>query len=709
MESNRRPGAGPEAVDLREIGGAIRRNAIWIIGGASLGLILALAITFSLPPQYQAASTVLVRSGEQAPSALARVGALVGGLPGGVRSSDLDTELQLLTSRALIGEVVDSLELQSQILEPEKMSPHSIFAGAEYAPVLTSAVYEFRRRGGSYEVSGPGASGLAVPGVPYHLPGAVLTMRRSGLPETFTAEIVGREDAIDRVQTNLTAANPGGDVVQLAFRARDPQMAAAVPNALVAHYLRRRRTSDRGVNQRRFEFLTNQADSIAAELAMAEVSLRRQQEGSGIIDPEAVGRADLERVMSLRAELEAIEVEARALEQIITQSTSGEISARQLAAYPTFLRNGAINSLLSRLLELETRRVELLERRTDRDPDVVAVTKTIDALEDQLVALSQSYRSGLLRQREALRRELGQYRQEVASLPGQAQENTRRRRDVARLSETLLALQAQMVEARLAAISEGGDVRQIDRAVVPRKPSFPNPLLNSAGGLLAGLFFGVVGAVVFSQVRRRIFEPWEAELATGLPAARFDPQLPLFFPAVAAVRTVLLLPVGRTALASRVGEHIAATAALRGTDVVFADMRGTDGYHAPVGQSVANGGPAALSGLGPDSKALTPVAAANGVDYPVYRRNGRGTSALEIRETLSQLEARYSLVVAVLPELADPVSVALMIPERSTVLVAERGVARSDLQEVIALLNRMGIASAGVVIDAKAGNGGGGS
>lgn len=698
------PGPDSDTVDLREISAAIRRGAPWIAGSAVLGLVLAMLVTYSLEPRYRATSTVLVRSGDPAPSVLARLGGLMGGLPGGIRS-DLDTELQLLTSRVLIGGVVDSLGLQAWAEKPGQVNPRKVFAAAAYDPLLKPEVYEFERDGAVYRVSGRGATGPAVPGTPYRLPGAVVTLRPTGLPESFSVELVPREDAIDLVRSDLAAEAAGGDVVQVTFRAPDAQTAAAVPNAIVAEYLKRRRTSDRGLNQRRFEFLTVQADSIAAELVMAEGALRTQQEGSGVIDPEATGRADLDRVMSLRAELEAIEVEARALDEIITQSAAGEIPARQLAAYPTFLRNAAINNLLSRLLEMETRRVELLERRTDRDPDVVAVTKTIEALESQLVALSRSYRTGLLRQREELRKELGQYRQEIAALPGQAQESTRRRRDVARLSETLLALQSQMVEARLSAITEGGEVRQIDRAIVPRGPYFPNPVLNSVGGLFAGLFFGLIGAVVLGQVRRRVYESWEAELATGLPALQFDPHLPLAFPAATGAQSLLVLAAGDGVSVSPVGDHLAATAALRGADVVFMDLLNPAFTRQLVTDAESGGGARTVAEVQPSSRALVPVSSPNGRGYAIYRPDTHASSALELRQSVQELERRFTLVVAVLPGIHDSLSVSLLVPGRCAVVVARAGIPRAELVNAVSMLNRMEVSVAGVVVETPAKNG----
>src|SRR5690606_1028635 len=114
---------------------------------------------------------------------------------------------------------------------------------------------------------------------------------------------------------------------------------------------------------------------IRLELAAAEAALRTFQEGSGILHPELNGRIDVERAMELETEYETLGVEARTLREILDAGASGSLPVRALAAYPTFLRNAAINSLLERLLSAETERLQLIEAefRTERDPEVAAL------------------------------------------------------------------------------------------------------------------------------------------------------------------------------------------------------------------------------------------------------------------------------------------------------------------------------------------------
>lgn len=679
-----------DAVDLRDIGAALSRGKAWVAGGAVAGLLAGMLATTLLSPRYEGQATIVLRGGEASGS----LGGLASALPIGLGGTSVfDTELAILSSRQVLGEVVDSLRMQATVLEPESTPLGAIFADVRLpAQVEKPMTFRFEKSGGAFRVEGPGATGEARPGVPFALAGGSVTLRADSLPDRFEVSVVSRQDAIQAASRELTAKPGVGDVAVLEFEAGDPQTAAAVPNAMIARYMERRRTTDRGTNQHRYEFLTAHADSISRALAISEGRLRAYQEESGTMDPALSGQSDLGQAARLRAELEELDAEARALGEI----ANGRVpSTRDLAAYPTLLRNGAMNNLLSRMLDLESQRTALLNRRTPEDPDVVVLSTQIKQLEGELVGLSRSYVQGTERKRNELRQELSRYEGTLAALPARSEQILRLQREVRRLSETLVALQTQLVQTRLAAIGEGGDVRPLDLAVVPRNPSFPIPLLNLLGGLLGGLFFGAVGAVAAARARPRVREAWEAELAAGVPALRLgaDPSEPLLLGSAGGARTLLVLPVGESGSQRPVAERLAATAGLRGESAVLVDLRGEEVPALPPGAPAVEEEEEHAAG--------TKLVARRREDgLSVWYPNGDRAPAT-LRRALEELESRFDRVFVVLPRLESPVTVSLLAPERPVVLAGRASrVLRTELAETTGLLARFGCAAAGVVLEA---------
>ena len=649
----------PDTIDLGEVAGALRRGWRQVAAGVAVGLLAAVAALLFLRPQFEGTATVLLKSTEEGGSSLAsRMGALPAGLLAPAVSaslgSQLETEVAILSSRAVLGRVVDSLGLQARVLRPVGTPSGAILVPATYPGSFKPLTYLFEREGDArrYRVRGPGVQAIATAGEPVQLAAGVVTLRREGLPPSFVVRFFDLEDAITRAFKQLKVGKPKGEVAQITFRADDSLTAAAAPNAAIAIYLERRKTTDRGTNQRRLEFLIGYADTVARRLTEADHRLRLFEEASGVLDPELMGKAIVERATALRQQLELVEVEAAALNQMIARAAAGALTARQLAAFPTFLKSPAINELLSQMAVLETERLKLVEHRTDRDPEVQAIVASVRNLEGQLTPLATAYSGALARQREEIATQLDSVRAVLAALPGQTESSMRLQRDVKLLGQTFLALQAQVVEARLAAITEGGDVRQIDLAEPPKEPVFPRPLPTLSIGLIAGLLLGCLAALQVAYLGRWIRRPEDVERLVGIAGMVLDSGAPLLIGGLADFHTILIVPLGHGANAGAVARQLASTAADREMTVAVADQA--------TGEAARGG---------------------------------------SIRPAIRALEADHSVVFAPVPRLDDLRTAALLDETRPVLFVARAGrLARRELVAAVDTLRRLGVPCSGVVL-----------
>lgn len=451
-------GPSPD-LELGEVTGALRRGLKGIAIGIVLGLVGALLVILFAPARFDGRALVLVRTQQVSPGSLVReqfgaLAPLAGNALGLGQGGDaLKTELALLQSRALLGDVVDSLRLQLR---------------AGRTPPTTLAV--------------------PVPRDERFKP------RTVELPDGGSAKLVDREDAIDDLAKRLEVGVSGGEAIEIRYAARDSLSAAAVPNLIAARYLERRRGVDRGLNQRRVEFLEAQVDSVERALRAAVDASRRVGEGGAGLAAEASERAELEQRVTMQLQAVQARGELDALDALLADLGSGE--SQRLAGFPSLLRSPAVNELVAELARRETERTVLLGRVTERDPEAIALDSAIARLRGQLRPLATTYA-------EALRRQVAQLDQQVAAsearslaLPGAAAKLFLAQSEVERLSKLNLALAAQLLDARLAALAEGGDVRLVDAAVVPRRVGFPRKTMTLAVGLAAGLVLGLFVALL---------------------------------------------------------------------------------------------------------------------------------------------------------------------------------------------------------------------
>lgn len=663
-----------ETIDLADVARSLRRGWRVIVSSVAVaGLIVLLLILFG-PRRFSGSASVVVKSSAGMGSLLSRVaGEVVGGgtgggggggggevIAGGVSAvlggtgSPLETDMQILESNAVLRAVIDSLKLQVQPRSPSNLPSSAFVRDAELPhPFRRLDLHFTRSANGHYHVVGRGVDTTVAAGGRLAVPVGTLTMNET-LPPEFTLRLLDLEDALKRVSTSFGVKKVGGEVLKVSYRAQDSITAATVPNVALAEFLARKRTSDRGVNAHRAEFLATELDSVTRELATAERNLRRFQERSGLLDAEIVGKLELESVSNLRKSLGEVEVEAVALDQLLGQIAAGSMSARQLVGFPAFLRSGGINSLLQQLSALETERTRLLERRLETDPEVVALSRSIKDVEGQLVPLAKSYQASLARQRAQITAQLAAQDSKLESFPGAAELGGRLLRDVKRLGTTQTALQTELVQARLNTVSEGGDVRGLDVAIVPKKVVFPEPWLTSGVGLAAGLIVGIVLALVGGSHGRFLDDQYAIERALGVPALRFDARTPLLMSGRSRVSTLLLIPVEPYVETARVAERLAETALARGESATILDLTARN----PVTQLGSS-----VGGM------------------------------------IARLEQEHGLVIARLPGLSAESTAAVLSESRPVLLVApSRRINRRELAGAIETLRRLEVPCAGVVL-----------
>jgi uncharacterized protein involved in exopolysaccharide biosynthesis len=653
--------SSPDTIDLADVARSVRRGWRVVLGSVAVCLVLALLVILFGPRRFEGKASAIVRSADPSSTLLSRIGGdALGGLAAGAGAlfgsggSQLETEIQILQSNSVLGAVVDSLMLQVQPRHPGGLPAAGFVRDMRLPGSFRRLDLEFQRAAaGQYKVSGKGVNTTVVAGGVVTTPVGTIALRDS-LPPEFTLRLLDHQDAVAQVGRGLNVKKAGGEVLAVSYRASDSVTAAAVPNVALATYLARKKTSDRGVNAHRVEFLSAQLDTTALQLATAEQALKQFQERSGLLDPEVMGKLELEQAADLRKSLGEVEVEQGALDQMLAQVAAGHMTQRQLAAFPAFLKSGGINDLLSRISELETQRTQKLETRLETDRDVVALDKSIADLESQLVPLGKAYSGALQRQRSEIEGQLASMAAQLDQFPGEAQTSGRLVREVKRLGLTYAALQTQLVEARLSAIAEGGDIRALDTATVPKRVAFPDPVITTAAGLGAGLIVGLLLALVAGSHGRYLEGPAAIERAAGVPALRFDPRTPLLMSGRSAVRTVLLIPVEQGVATLRVAERLANTALARGQSATILDLT------APAADARAGAG---------------------------------------VGEMISRLEQEHSLVIVRLPGMAADSTAAALSDDRPVLLVApSRRVSRRDLTGAMDTLRRLDVPCAGVVL-----------
>lgn len=553
------PAPSPELPDtrLRDALGVLLRHRWLIIGCVTLVTAGAVLATRLMTPIYQSSASVRIDQQRTDVPALDVLDRLAG--------TEITTEMQVIQSRSLAEELVDSMGLTVRVDEPRGIPRSRVFGDIHItrpteglAPVVhrkplldrlagrvrgwfsPSPGYQLvRGSDGRYALRDRASGrqlGTVSPGQRIDLEKASFTFSPAEpLADEYGFYLIPFDDAVDATLRAISVNRPvqTSNIVEIAFADPDIELTRDVPNVLASLYLRHRHGVSSAQNGATVRFLRDQLDRLSATLTAKEDSLRRFREAQQVVSLPDEARTQVERLAELKAQRSQIQAEHDALGKLLddvrrsaaTRRPSDPSPFRYLVAFPTLLHNGAAEGLLSSLTSAEDRRADLLTRRTPNDPDVVALNERIGQIESELNGVTSTYYEGLGNQMSALDGLVTQSQARLNTLPAKEVQLDRLEREPKVLQDLYTMMQTRLKEAEIAEAAIDPTARIIDLAELPQEPVRPKPMLNVLLALMAGILIGVSAAYAREYADRNVHSRADVQALTQLPVLGLIPRI----------------------------------------------------------------------------------------------------------------------------------------------------------------------------------------
>lgn len=479
--------AGQVEIDLRSMIYAIRRNALWAGAIVAAALILGVLFTILAVPQYVATSRVLVEM-----------------------EADQIIEGADIQPAAMVQDADRFLQTQVDILRSHSLAQRVV---EEEGLAESEAFFE--------------AQGLTIP-VEDDLPDGP-----NGVLDLATYR---EEVAIEALHESLTVNLPlESRVISISFESADPVLAAKISNAIAENYIAANLSRKFDSSAYARDYLAQQLSDARAKLEQSERDLNQYSRAAGLIRVSGQGQnADQESTLSITNEalqqFNQVANEATA-RRIAAQQTWESVAGQPLMSIPQVLQNNAVQSLLTEKAEAEAALSAERSRHLDDHPNVEALQARVDEIDQQVNTVANSIKRSIeLQYRNAAEQE-GIIQGQVDGLRSDAlneQDRGVQYNVLKRVAETDRALYNTLLtrfnELNATAGASSNNVSLVDVAEPPRKPSFPNPILNMFIALLGGLAFA--GGFVFlrEQLDESIRSPDDVERKIGLPLLGLVPK-----------------------------------------------------------------------------------------------------------------------------------------------------------------------------------------
>lgn len=513
----------------------VTRNRLLVLSAVIISPLIAGVVASLIHPVFSSTLSLRIEEKKSGLPVLEALTALSD------QGGELSTEMEVLRSRTLAEQTVDSLGLQATVVIPRSVwsriisrnrlpKPRSeVLSSVRVARSSGGAQYHFARVSDARFSVVDAASGKKIGDVVSGVPQSIGSMSFILAPsarqfQAFDIHVSPFANAVASYRTKIFVQRLQRDAnfVNVRFESEDPQLAADVPNVLADRFLQLRNQTTKAEARSTVVFLREQIDTLSRQLAATEDALRAFREGNQVVsltDEANIRVSELTRLQAERnqkqAEHDALQSALAEAERASKESGTDSTSAyRGLMAYPTLAQTGAVQYLQA-LNEAENQRALLLQRRTRQNRDVQVLTARISDLERQITASVKAYLAGLKSQVNSMDAALAKFGRQMDRIPSKEMRFIRLQRQNKVLADIYTLLQTRLQEARIAQAVEDSRVSIVDPALVPVKPTRPNRKRYVLLGLLVGLLAGIGLAVIREMLDRTIHMREEVAQITG--------------------------------------------------------------------------------------------------------------------------------------------------------------------------------------------------
>jgi capsular exopolysaccharide synthesis family protein len=331
-------------------------------------------------------------------------------------------------------------------------------------------------------------------------------------------------------------------LVDVAFSSRDAKLSATITNALVEKYLD-------DAHRSKYESTLKAAESLSPELNELKDSVdkanktmtdfQRTHEGAELVAgvapstdaaADTTGQAMASNPIAVRVAQLNQQLTVSIADRLQQQSYMQLIDRGRTDVLPQMKDNQLIQELTKRLVDGRAQLAQALAVYGGNNPQVRKLQQQTEELNTQLNSerariaeqLKSSFRSAQVRE-DLLRKQLRDMKAQLDSSNENAVKFDLLRREALARSNLYLATSSRIKELAVTGSLASNNIRVLNDAQPPARPSGPHRVQFLGAGLLMGLIGGVVLAFVAEGMDDRISTIDDVQRFSGMPALALLP------------------------------------------------------------------------------------------------------------------------------------------------------------------------------------------
>lgn len=497
------------AIDLHALLVRYLKKWYWFVLSGIVWLSLGVLYILCKNPEFQVSSTVMIRTEENKLSAIPGIDMLQSfGFGGGGRV--VESELYILNSQTLMGQVIDDLDIQTRYRKKKGMRYIEQYPSSDvrmvYPPLFTDTMnYHLRfvvsKRANDYKVRFKYGRKLRDSFIIKDLSDSVSTpvgtfrfkeCRALEEGDKMKINILPKMSTIEYFRENLQAGQveKSLNVLELSTITSTPQKAIDMIELLIELYNQDSMTDKRLMTQSTGTFIDERLRLITEELASIEQDVEAYKKDNNLTD--IATEVQLFLASSSEYQKKAAELETQYnlivyIEEYISKPEN------KTSLIPANL--GVSDEALVRLIENYNasllKRMKLLRTTNEHNPVIEQLDDQINVVRNNIISSINSLKEGINISRRDVANKDEMFLKRMQSVPTQEREYIEIKRQQ-KITETLyIFLYQKREENALALINNIQPAKIVDKAACLPTPVAPRKKVLLALCMLLGVFFPI--------------------------------------------------------------------------------------------------------------------------------------------------------------------------------------------------------------------------
>lgn len=295
------------------------------------------------------------------------------------------------------------------------------------------------------------------------------------------------------------------NVIEITYSAADPEFAALIANTFTEVYIEKSIKLKTEPAQKAAAYLNQQVQVLRDNLGKAQSKLTLFQKEHGLTSND--DRVDVET-----ARLNEMSTQLSLAQAQLVEANSRFHDVRQNASdSPDVAQSPLVQNLKMELSKAESNLASISETMSKNHPQYIALASQVDKLKRQLaeeisrVASNVSGTANITKERVAvLKQDVEQQKQKVLMLNQVRGEMLNLQNDVQNAQLAIENANKLYGQNSIEGQSDQGNIALLDTASPPFDPSKPRVFMNTFFSVLAGIFLGLLFALVVELLNRKV-------------------------------------------------------------------------------------------------------------------------------------------------------------------------------------------------------------